>query len=403
VIHRKVLVVAGSAGPEDALAAVLQRFGFGEAVPVPDFAAAAARLREESFDLVMVPLQDIDPMELATLERETRRSETTFVIGTAARADSDLILRAMRSGIHEFLVFPPTAKDLTAAVDRLIARSGRTETARGTTIAVYSAKGGLGTTSVALNVAFALARQTPSGRVALADLVVSGGDVRVMLGLKTTYDVGDLLARMTRIDAELLTSILTPAAGGVWVLPASERPEVAELVDASASATIVSNLASHYAYTVLDVEHQLTERALVALDTADRVLIVTQLGVVPLRSTQRTLELLKRLGYPDDKLAVIVNRHQSNDVVSLSEAEELLGHKVFHTIPNDSRASSAALVASSSVVTHDATSALARSYIALAGKVAPRAVDAPTANGAANGADSAGSSRLGKLFRLGRK
>jgi pilus assembly protein CpaE len=163
---------------------------------------------------------------------------------------------------------------------------------------VHSAKGGLGTTSLALNTAYALARHTPSARVALADLVVSGGDVRVMLDLKATYDVGDLLARMTRIDAELLTSILTPAGQGVWVLAASERPEVAELVDASASSTIVAQLASHYTYTVLDIEHNLTERTLAALDVVDRVLVVTQLGVVPLRSAQRSLELFQRLGTP---------------------------------------------------------------------------------------------------------
>jgi pilus assembly protein CpaE len=219
-----------------------------------------------------VPLQNVEPMELAALEREVRRSESSFIIGTAPQAESDLILRAMRSGVHEFLVFPPDPKDFTAAVDRLT-RRGRTETARGTSFAVHSAKGGLGTTSLALNTAYALARHTPSARVALADLVVSGGDVRVMLDLKATYDVGDLLARMTRIDAELLTSILTPAGQGVWVLAASERPEVAELVDASASSTIVAQLASHYTYTVLDIEHNLTERTLAALDVVDRVLV----------------------------------------------------------------------------------------------------------------------------------
>jgi hypothetical protein len=107
--------------------------------------------------------------------------------------------------------------------------------------------------------------------------------------------------------------------------PGLRAPEVAELVDASAASTIVAQLASHYTFTVLDIEHHLTERALAALDVVDRVLLVTQLGVVPLRSTQRTLELFQRLGYPEDKLAVVVNRHQSHDVVSSTDAERLLG------------------------------------------------------------------------------
>lgn len=400
-MRRKVLIAGGAAGPEEAAAGVLQRFGFGLAQTVPDLGAALARMREENFDLVVVPLQDADGVELAALEREVRRGAAMFVIGTAAKADPELILRAMRSGIHEFLVYPPDPKDLSGAIDRLV-RRGQTETARGTTLAVYSAKGGLGTTSVALNLAFALARRTPNGRVALADLVVSGGDVRVMLDLRSAYDVGDLLARMTRIDAELLTSILTPTAGGVWVLPASERPEVSELVDASAASTIVSQLAEHFAYTILDVEHHLTERALVVLDGADQVILVTQLGLVSLRSTQRTISLFQRLGYPDEKLSVVVNRYQSGDVIEHREAESLLGRPIFHMLPNDTRTSRDALGRSAPVVTHDPSSALARSYIALAGKLAA-ATGQPGAPAPAPAEDGGAPRGIGKLFRLGRK
>jgi pilus assembly protein CpaE len=401
-MSRKVLIVAGAAGPDDVAAGVLQRFGFAPAVAAPDVGAATARLRDELFDLVVVPLQNVEPVELAALEREVRRGgDSSFIIGTAPKADPDLILRAMRAGVHEFLTFPPDLKEFTAAVDRL-ARRGRTETARGTSFAVHSAKGGLGTTSVALNTAYAIARHAPSARVALADLVVSGGDVRVMLDLKATYDVGDLLARMTRIDAELLTSILTPAGQGVWVLPASERPEVAELVDASASSTIVAQLASHYSYTVLDIEHNLTERTLAALDVVDRVLVVTQLGVVALRSAQRSLELFQRLGYPEDKLAVVVNRYQSNDVISNADAEKLLGRPIFHTIPNDSRTSGLAISQSQSVVGADPNSAIAKSYLSLAAKLTAGA--GGVSDGAADATtESTSSSRLGRLFRLGRK
>jgi pilus assembly protein CpaE len=398
-MSRKAMIVAGAAGPDDVAASVLQRFGFSASVAAPDFESATARLRDETFDLVVVPLQDVEPMELAALEREARRSESAFIIGTAPRADSDLIIWAMRSGVNEFLTFPPDPRDLAGAVDRLT-RRGRVEATRGVSVAVHSAKGGLGTTTVTLNTAYALARQTPSARVALADLVVSGGDVRVMLDLKATYDVGDLLARMTRIDAELLTSILTPAASGVWVLPASERPEVAELVDASAASTIIAQLASHYTFTVLDLEHHLTERALAALDVVDRVLVVTQLGVVPLRSTQRTLELFQRLGYPDDKLAVLVNRHQSNDVVTIADAERLLGRPILHALPNDSRTSQAALAQSASVIATDPNSPLAKSYLALATKLAGnvRGLAEQPAPAATTGVN-----RFTKLLRLGRK
>src|ERR671922_30430 len=101
------------------------------------------------------------------------------------------------------------------------------------------AKGGVGTTSVAVNLAFALAKAHPDSRVALADLVAGGGDVRVLLDLKPAYDASELIRKVERIDAELLQSVLTPTAGGVWALPSAEDPEAAEAFDAAAATSVI--------------------------------------------------------------------------------------------------------------------------------------------------------------------
>src|SRR5919206_1469241 len=168
--QRKALIVTGAAGPQDIANSVLQRFGFAPAVSALNLTEALVEMRSEQFDLLVVPLQGIAATDLASLERELRRQRATFVIGTAAHSDSELILRAMRSGIHEFLVYPPDPKDFAGAVDRLMRRT-HVEGKGGITVAVYSAKGGVGTTTVAINLAFALAKTHPDGRVALADLV----------------------------------------------------------------------------------------------------------------------------------------------------------------------------------------------------------------------------------------
>jgi pilus assembly protein CpaE len=396
--QRKALIVTGAAGPQDIANGVLQRFGFAPAVLALSLAEAVARLHGEHFDLLVVSLQGIASTDLTALEREVRRQRTTFVIGTATQADPDLILRAMRSGIHEFLVYPPDPKDFAGAVDRLMRRT-HSDAKGGTAIAVYSAKGGVGTTSMAVNLAFSLAKTHPNGRVALADLVASGGDVRVMLDLKPTYDMGDLIRKVDRIDAELLQSVLTPCAGGVWALPSAEDPEVAEAFDAAAATSIVEQLRSHFTFTVIDCEHHMSERTLAALDAADRVVIVTQLNVPALRSTQRTLALCQRLGYAADKLHVVVNRHQSSDVVSIADATQVLGCEIFFKIPNDYRTSAAALTRGVPVAEQDAASALARSYTALAAKLDGGA-DAPLRN---DTNASRNGSRLGRLLSLGRK
>jgi len=392
---RRALIVADSAGPLDVVGGVLQRHGFAPPAPVATSAEATLRLRAEHFDLVVLPLQETGAADLAALERETRRAATTFVIGTASQADPELILRAMRSGVHEFLVFPPEPHELSAAVDRLMRRAG-SPVRQGVAIAIYSAKGGVGSTTIAINLAFALARAHPDGRVALAELVSAGGDVRVMLDLRAAYDIGDLARKVDGADAELLHSLLTPVSGGVWVLPAPEEPDGGEALDGVAISGIVDQLRAHFAYTVMDCEHTMGERTLAVLDAADRIVLVTQLDVPALRSTQRTLALCGRLGYTEERVQVLVNRLHSGDLVSLADAARVLGRDVSFTLPNDYRTAAAALVKGVTVVEYDATSRLAAGYAALAGRL-------NGGGGEAAKSERGRASRLGRMFGRGRR
>ena len=339
---RRVLIVKAAMNAEEEALDVLQRFGFADPVFTPTVNDALVQLRSEHFDLLIVPLLEMDPVALGGVDREVRRGRALFVIGTAPKADSDLILKAMRSGIHEFVLLPPDPNEFATAVGRLMRRQ-QVETQRGTVIAAYSGKGGLGNTTLAVNLAHALAANHKDSRIGLADLVVAGGDVRVFLNLKPTYDMGDLAEKLDRVDADLLHSLLTPSGGQVWALPAPDDPEMESALDSNVTASIVEHLRSQFAFTLLDCEHHLTERTVAALDAADRILLVTELSVPALRSTQRTLALCRRLGYLDDKLCVVVNRHQSGELLTVADAEEVLQHPIFWKIPNDYRTAASAL------------------------------------------------------------
>lgn len=387
---RTVLVVAGAAGPQDVANGVFQRFGFAPATLAHGVPEALALVARQRFDLAVLPLQSMGPMELAAFERETRK-HGTLVIGSSAQTDSELILRAMRSGVHEFLAYPPPPLELTSAVDRLMRRT-RSGAANGSVIAVYSAKGGLGTTAVAVNVAFALAHAHSDGRVALVDLVPTTGDVRLMLNLKPQYDIGELAAKAERLDAELLLSVMTPAQNGVWVLPASEEPEAADALDAQVTGTILEQLRAAFPYTVVDCEHHLSERTITTLDAADRVALVTQLDVASLRAAQRSLALFQRLGYADEKVHVVANRVGSGEGISLADAAHVLGRPVSGHLPNDWRASSTALSKGIAVTESAAKSPLAAGYDALAARLNGGAVAGATDR-----------NRIRKFLSFGRK
>jgi pilus assembly protein CpaE len=422
---RTVLVVGDADAPSDTTSTVLAQRGFLPAERAETLAAAATRLRTEAFDLVLLPIGDAGPKELSLIEHDIRPA-APFIIGTAQDATQTLILGALRAGIPEFVAAPLNAEELEIAVRRLVRRMAPGLRSLGKIIAVYSAKGGLGTTSVAVNLATAIAKEHPTERVALVDLVVVGGDVRVVLDLKPAYDIGDLVMKVDRIDGELLSSLMTPGPSGMLVLPSSDRPEVQDLIDANATSAILSQLRAHFNYVVLDLEHYLGERTVGALDAADRIVLVTQLSVPALRSTQRTLNLFNRLGYTPAKVAVVVNRSNAESPLTTSDAETVLGRPITSKLANDFTACADATTKGIPVLEHEPGSTLSSGFRLLASTLASTlagtsAFDAlsPNGHGSANGNDQAhgtgnGSgngngnghgeinSRTRRLFRLGR-
>ena len=392
---RHALIVGKAAGPDEHATEVLTRFGFTKIHRADDVAAAIEQLRQTHMDLVIVPLDGIADLQLAAFEREIRRERFTAVIGTAPKQEPELMLRAMRAGIQEFLVSPPDPKDLAAAVDRLMRRT-QTSVQRGEIIAVYSSKGGLGCSTIATNLAYGFAKNHPGARPALADLVVGAGDIRILLNMNPSYDLGDLVAKIDRVDAELLNSLLTPTSSGVWVLPAPDQPEADEQVDANTVSTIIQHLRQNFLFTVLDCEHQLNDRTLAALDAADRLVLVTHLSVAALRSTQRTVNLCRRLGYPNEKLCVVVNRFHSGEVLSIADAEDVLKAEIFFKLPNDWRVASGALTNGVPIAEFEPGAKLAWGFNQLAAKLGGG--EQAKTNGAHRNGSTSGGSRLKNLF-----
>ena len=401
MIRRQALVVGGAAGPPDVAAGVFARFGFADVAQAPSVAHLLEGPEQEGrFDLLVVPIQDVTPLELAALEREVRRGRFGFIIGTAPKPDPELILRAMRSGVHEFLVYPPDAAELSGAVDRLMLRaplaSGGSG-ARGRVVAVHGGKGGVGVTTVAVNLAHSFARNDPQTRVALADLVVGGGDVRVMLDLRGGYDMGHLAQKLDRLDAQLLNSLLSPVRGGVWALPSPADPELDDALNGEGIAATIEHFRTNFAFTVLDCEHHLSERTLAALDAADRIVVVAQPTILALRAAQRTVALCRQLGYADEKLLVLLNRSRPDlDVLTAADAARAVGTEIAHTLPNDWALCTEALTRGVAVAEVSPSAKLALAFAELAAKLGGAPVPAAAAR-------TNGSGRLGRIMQRIRK
>ncbi|MBL0170969.1 MAG: P-loop NTPase [Gemmatimonadaceae bacterium] len=366
------------------LDSTLHRFGYVRMLRADSMSQAIERHGRVPVDLLVLPLDDVDDAGLAAIDRTVWREHELRVIATGPVADPRLMLRAMRAGIQEFLVRPLVEEECHSAVDRLHKRVDPAES-KGQVFAVYSAKGGVGVSTVAVNLASTIATLHPASRVSVADIGVPGGDASILLNLRPTYNLGDLASKIDRLDDELLNSVLTPAGDGLWMLAATERPEDGEGISAKVIATVVAQLRSTFAFTVLDCEHQLNDRTLAALDAADRILLLTELQVPAMRSTQRTLGMFRRLGYPTEKIAVVINRYRSGDVVSSAEAAEVFKEEIFFKVPNDYKIVSEAGTAGVPVEIKDPNSPLTFAYRQLAQKLAGGTIPFAAPHAAQNG------------------
>jgi pilus assembly protein CpaE len=366
-MSRKAIVIAESEAVDPTLELVLQRYGYSRTVH-RSLAQALVALDQNPVDLLVLPIDEVEESQLAAVDRVNRREKQMGVIATGESTDTSLIMRAMRAGIQEFLVRPIVETELIAAMERLTRRTAGAIT-DGQVFAVFGSKGGVGTSTVAVNLGHALTQVHSEARVAVADFAVPGGDVRLLLNVRPPYDLGDIASKVERIDSDLLHSVMVPATDRLWVLAAPERPEADEEIDANVATSVVRQMKTAFNHTVLDCEHRLNDRSLAALDAADRILLLTELKVPALRAAQRMIGVFRRLGYPNDKLGVVVNRYQSEDVVSPTEAAEVLKAEIFFRLPNDYLTCSRAATEGVPVGSQAPQSKLAASYRQLANRL----------------------------------
>jgi len=269
------------------------------------------------------------------LERLRRSVPRGALVAWSASKDPDDILKAMRLGAREYLVEPAAAQAFNDAVLRLV-RQGAANQPAGKLIALLGVKGGVGTSHLAVNLAWAMSHALGL-RVALADLDLGGGDLATLLDLQPSRDLSDVATEFSRLDAVLMDSLLTEVGPGLRLLAAPPDPVAAEGVGSEHLGRALEHLADSHAVVILDLSNRLDEVTLMALDRADLVVLVVEPTVVGLERTRRLQHLAERLGLTPAKLTMVVNRDGAKGCVPRSEIERILGRGVLAFLPNDSQ------------------------------------------------------------------
>jgi pilus assembly protein CpaE len=290
--------------------------------------SVASRRKPAAGEVYLIDTRTLDHMPpfVAQLAREA--SDTGFVI-LCSKLDPTLMLEAMRCGVREVVAEPL----LLAELDAAIARVAPTPVTEGQVFAFVGAKGGVGTTTTAVNVAMELGRVAPK-QTLLIDLHLSNGDAGLFLGEEPRFSVADAIENVHRLDEAFLHSLVVRSKGNLHLL-ASPDSAVAKPADAARVRSLVEFVSRHYRYTVLDVPRS-EPAALEALDPTTRIVIVANQELATVRSASRMAASLRQR-YGKERIGVAVVRYDPSAGIGQDDIERAVGMKVKHVVPSDYR------------------------------------------------------------------
>jgi len=278
----------------------------------------------------------------------------------------------MRAGADEFLEFPIQTTELADALERLYRKKGIIQRAAGKATAIYSAKGGTGTTTIASNLALNLGRLL-SGENACCVLDVNPqfGNVALLLDIREfSHSLADACRNVDRLDAALLNSYVSRHESGVATLPAPLN--VAEMgeVEPASLVGVVRKCQEVFAHVILDLSHGLDSLTLAGLDSADQVLLICDMMVPTIHNTKLIVDTFRELDSGKSKLKLVVNRYYEGSQVSLQQISDHTQLPVYWVIPYDSAVAISAVNSGKSFQDVDGNSEAAKSLAALARELA---------------------------------
>ncbi len=356
------------AGEQEAIAArvrqVLLREGHDCPVShVVRLGLAADRLAQLKIELAVVNLSPDPERGLAVVSAiRGKVSGRLLVIGPAG--DSKIVLRALRGGADDYIDEVELEAELADALSRLKTELSAHSEDAARTIAVLAPSGGSGSSTLAANMAIVLAKEHKSSL--LVDLKLESGDLAALLDLKPSHSLADLCLNVNRMDRVFFERSLARHASGVHLLASPLQFSEIEHVTPEAVRTVLNLGRTLFPYVIVDLDHNYHAEQVDVLLQADVILLVLRLDFGSLRNARRSIEHLERLGIDRQRLRLVINRYGQPKEVPFAKAEEALGLKIFHFVPDDPRTVNRANNSGVPVVLESPSAKIAKSVVKLA-------------------------------------
>lgn len=314
-------------------------------------------------DVVLMDINMPDMDGIAATERMAAAVPTAAVVMMSVQGEADYLRRSMLAGAREFLVKPFSSDELTASIRQVYTREReklsriavpaaaptngavpkgapsveRQSDEPGRVVAVFGPKGGVGRTTLAVNLAVAAATELAQ-RTVLVDASFQFGDVGVLLNLNPkNKSIADLVPELEAGEPESLDTFLINHSAGIRVLLAPPSPEMAELITPVGIKRMLEALRATHDLVVVDCMSSFNDTTLAILDLADSVLTMLSLEITSIKNIRLFLEVAEQLGYDADKVRLVLNRADSSLGIRVADVEHSIARRVDHTIVSDGR------------------------------------------------------------------
>ena len=291
-------------------------------------------------DLLIFELGDKVDQEFQFVQDLLNIGEVGEVFFVSDHSDQAVLLRAIRIGAREFFSLPTEDEEIEHALKEFKERKAKAEGAvsvkDGEIINIIGSKGGVGTTTVAVNLAVSLAEKKSVQSVALIDMNLLFGDIPLFLEIEPKYNWSEITKNISRLDDTFLKNILSVDVSGVCVLPSPSYLSDQNLATPAIMERLLLVMRRMFDFVVIDGGQSLGSISLKILELSDTLLLVSNLTLPCLSNTNKLLRTFHDLGFPPkENIKLLINRYLKKSDISIKDAETTLEKEIFWTIAND--------------------------------------------------------------------
>ena len=324
---------------------------------------ASELLTSQKKSIVILDISENTNKAIDDIKLLTSISKELTIITTANKISTDIIVKTLRAGAKDFITKPFIKSEFIETINKAIINAkeeNKNEACK--IISTFSNKGGIGKTSIAVNLAVELAQATKE-KVALIDLNLQLGDVATFLDMTPTFAMDYIADNIDNLGEEdLLKTLSRYKSTSLYIIADPVNIDKSRDITANQIKKTLDTLKKTFSYIVIDIGTNIDTKTITALDMSDLILLIAIVNLPAIRSTQRCMDLFEKLGYSNDKVKLVLNRYMENEEIKTTDIEDVVQQKVYWKIPNNYLTMVSAINKGVPVSEINPESNLARSY-----------------------------------------